>query len=152
MLYLAAILLTVLLFSGFIVVTGVEQKRGVRYFEGERAELDRTVRRAAFVFEHVDFASFLRHFVVSSAETIAHEGAHLTLLGVRFLERELTSAVKNLRGRRAVPAEAVSAPASPFVATIATFKHRLRTERKENQAAAEAIANAEPELPTEPTE
>jgi hypothetical protein len=31
----------------------------------------------------------------------------------------------------------VSAPASPFVATIATFKHRLRKERAENIAATE---------------
>jgi len=144
--YLIAILITVLLFAGFMALTSIERRRGTRYFEGERADLDRTVRRAAFVFEHVDFGSFLRHLVVSTLETLAHEIAHLTLLAVRFLERSLTRAVKNLRGRRAVPSEAASVPASAFVTTIATFKHRLRTERKENQAAAEALANAEPEI------
>ncbi|MEJ0053510.1 MAG: hypothetical protein WDN10_02170 [bacterium] len=138
MAYLIAILITVFLFLGFLALTGFERRRGFRYFERERAELDRFARRVEFIFEHVDFASFLRHLVVSTVETLAHEVVRLVLLGVRALERLLTRVVKHLRLRRAVPLEAAAAPASPFVATIATFKHRLRKERAENKAAAES--------------
>jgi hypothetical protein len=143
--YLIAILATVFLFSGFLWLTSFETGRGARYFAPERDELDRFARRVNFIFEHVDFASFLRHFVISAAETLAHEAVRLVLAGVRALERLLTRLVKYLRHRRSVPAEAVAAPASPFVATIATFKHRLRKERSANQAAAEAAEAAQPE-------
>ena len=137
MLYLGAILFSIVLFAGFIVLTGHESRRGVRVLAVERGEFDAFARRIAFIFEHVDFASFLRHLFVTAAETVAHEVVRLVLLAVRWLERSLTRLVKYLHLRRAVPLESVSAPVSPFVATIATFKHRLRKERAENKAVAE---------------
>lgn len=130
--YLIAILGTVFLFAGFLVLASYEQRRGSRYFEAERSRLDRFTRRVSFIFEHVDFASFLRHLVVSTAEIVAHELIRLVLLAVRSLERLLTRAVKYLRLRHTSPEGVTTAPASPFVATIATFKHRLRKEREEH--------------------
>lgn len=130
--YLIVILGTIFLLVGFLVLTGYEQRRGFRYFETQRKKLDMFARRVSFIFEHVDFASFLRHLVLSTAEIIAHELVRLVLLAVRAFERLLTRAVKYLRLRHVTPEGAVTAPASPFVATIATFKHRLRKEREEH--------------------
>jgi len=146
MLYLGAILLSIALFAGFLVLASHESRRGTRYFEEERSRLDAFVHRLQFIFEHVDFASFLRHLFISTAETVAHEIVRLILLGVRALERFLTRTVRYLRLRRAVPLENVAAPASPFVETIATFKHRLRKERNENIAAELAAEASEPEV------
>ena len=137
MLYLGAILFSIALFTAFLWLTASEAKRGVRVMAVERGEFDAFTRRLTFIFEHVDFASFLRHLLVTAAETVAHEFVRIVLLAVRALERALTRLVRYLHLRRVVPLESVSAPVSPFVATITTFKHRLRKEHAENKAVAE---------------
>lgn len=131
MAYLIAILVSLLVFAGFLWLVSAEAKRGTRIFTGPRAKLDREAHRVEFVFAHVDFGSALRALAVSAAERIAHDVAHAVLVAVRFVERSLTGAVRTLRTRRAekgavLPPEDAAIAPTALARTMQDIKAHLR--------------------------
>lgn len=148
MAYLIFLLITIALFAGFLLATYREERRGRRYFEEPRQELDARVARIEFIVTHVDFAAFVRDTVKSAAEQAAHDVAHATLVAVRWSERMLTRAVRTLRERRAemsasnggVAVNADGTPAAPaqaseFARAINDFKQDLRARRADAETA-----------------
>jgi hypothetical protein len=136
MIYLVSTLLAIVLFAGFILLTYMEQRRGVRYFAHSREALDKRVGRLEFIAEHVDFAAFLRDNVKAVGERIVHDTAHGSLVAVRFVERLLTRAVRSLRERRAENAiandeqKAEGPEAVSFASSMKDFSTALRDERR----------------------
>jgi len=98
--YLITILIFVLLFLIFLLLTVYEAGRGVRFFASSRYRLDTKVGRAFFVMRHVDWGAWSAHLTKTTLEVIAHDVAHGTLMAVRTLERGLTRTVRWLRMRR----------------------------------------------------
>jgi hypothetical protein len=98
--YLISILVASLLFFGFLLLTAYERRRGTRLFAAARYRLDLRVARVQFLIAHIDWGAFTAHLTRTSLETVAHDAAHGTLVGVRAVERFLTHAVRSLRTRR----------------------------------------------------
>ncbi|HEX7651324.1 MAG TPA: hypothetical protein VF439_01235 [Candidatus Paceibacterota bacterium] len=141
MAYLIAILVSLLLFAGFLWLVALEARRGRRMFAGTRAALDREAGRVEFVFAHVDFGSALRALAVAAFERIAHDIAHGVLVAVRFMERSLTGAVRTLRARRAekgavLPPE--DAAPTALARTMQDIKAHLRRHPRANRPDASA--------------
>ncbi len=128
MVYGIILLLSIALSAGFFALAAHEARRGRRYFETYRARLDREADRIAFIAAHVDFPAFLRDVSREAVERAAHELASLSLIAVRFVERVLTRAVKQLRVRRQLP-PSLPENRSSFVETLADFKTSLRSAR-----------------------
>lgn len=97
MAYIIAIVASLILFFGFLLLVRVETGRGTRVLAGFRERLDVRAARLAFIVRHVDWAAFLSHMVRSLSARVAHDVAHATLVVVRVLERMLTRFVKYLR-------------------------------------------------------
>ncbi len=130
MAYLIFILVSLALLVGFLALTQYEERRGSRFFAGERAQLDRQAARVEFIFAHVDLAAFARDEVRRIASRIGHDTVHLSLQAVRMLERVLTRLVRDLRTRHDIdttPRES----SRPFVKTLSDFKDRLKASRPE---------------------
>ena len=104
MLYLILIILSLLLFGGFLMLTNFERKRGLRVVGAWRNALDAKVSRATFIATHVDWGAFSRHLAGTFLERVLHDIAHTILRFVRTTERLLTRAVKYLRARRGITA------------------------------------------------
>lgn len=100
MTYLFLVLGSVVLFSGFLVLTIAEARTGKRVLVSPRSVLDKKVSQAMFVIEHVNWNDFLAHFVQSIAARVVHDVAHFSLVLVRFVERRLTAIVRYMRDRR----------------------------------------------------
>ena len=115
MFYLLLIAITVFLFLAFMALTLAEARTGVRLVAVPRARLDQWVSRASFVAEHVNWSEFLAHLIQSLAARIAHDIVHWTLMAVRFLERELTRAMRYLRDSR--PNVLAPQPTRPSIVT-----------------------------------
>jgi hypothetical protein len=98
--YLILLVVSILLLGGFVGLTILEARRGKRFLESPRKALDRLVQRALFLITYVHWSAFLKHVVQSLVARIAHDIAHVSLMSVRFLERELTAVVRYLRDRR----------------------------------------------------
>ena len=130
MAHLLFILITLALLAGFFALTWYEARRGTRFFEPLRSRLDRNVARSEFVLQHVDFSAFLRTEIYRIANRIGHGIAHLSLQGVRAVERLLTRLVRHLRTQR-IPDAAPRESAREFVKTLSDFKGRLRETRPE---------------------
>jgi len=124
--YLAFNLVSLALIAGFFVLSAYETKQGARLLADERARLDESITRIAFVLTHVDFAAFTRDLALRIAHRIVHDAAHFSLLIVRAAERFLTHFVRSLRTRHAndiVPHK----NAREFVKTLSDFKSHLET-------------------------
>jgi hypothetical protein len=128
--YLILIVISLVLFLGFISMTIVETRRGVRMFLPLRESFDKTASRILFVLTHVDLASFVSKLLRDLGSRIAHDGAHGSLLAVRFFERLLTRAVRTLRLRNSTTTPVAPKETSHFVRTIMYFKQTLRHSRK----------------------
>src|SRR3989338_9918767 len=100
--YVVAILISLALLAGFLLLTRFETRRGTRFFSVYRAALDARTERAMFIFTHVDFESFVKEQSRLLFARVAHDIAHLSLLVVRAVERLLTRLVKHLRIRHGV--------------------------------------------------
>ncbi|MEA2701885.1 MAG: hypothetical protein QOE22_594 [Candidatus Parcubacteria bacterium] len=98
--YLISILVAGALFLAFLLLTAYEARRGSRFFATFRYRLDSKVSRAQFLVEHIDWGALTAHLTRTSLNTVAHDAAHGTLIGVRAVERNLTRAVSVLRTRR----------------------------------------------------
>ncbi|KND51665.1 MAG: hypothetical protein ABA06_00190 [Parcubacteria bacterium C7867-001] len=132
MFYLVAVLVPLLLLSGFLTLTAYETRHNIRFFGVARAKLDARTERVAFILAHVDFGKFFFHLLRDGLAHLAHEIAQLSLVLVRLLERTLTRAVRHLRGRRAAnaPMTTQAVSSSAFVETMTYFKHTLRRSRQ----------------------
>jgi len=130
MAYLFAILVSLALFAGFLVLTAYERRRGFRVAGALRARLDTEAARVEFVLAHVDFASFFRAGAIAFAERVAHDIAHGVLRAVRLAEKLLSRAVRALRARRAQKYGAAPAPQpaaeSSIARTVSDIKTHLR--------------------------
>jgi hypothetical protein len=100
MTHLISILVAASLLVAFLLLTVFENRRGVRFFAAFRYKLDSSVSRAGFLVEHIDWGAFTAHLTRTSLNTVAHDVAQGTLMGVRAAERNLTRAVSALRVRR----------------------------------------------------
>jgi hypothetical protein len=98
--YFISLAIGILLFVGFLAVVMYETRRGKRFFEPLRRRLDRQVRLGIFVLTYVDWKGFFRHLFQSLFARMAHDVAHMFLVVVRVVERQLTSVVRYLRDRR----------------------------------------------------
>jgi hypothetical protein len=130
MFYFFFVLVSGMLFVGFLVLTKNEASRGARYFARERGTLDQEVERWTVLVSHIDIATFVRTGLRSLLARVIHDVAHASLIAVRFLEKLLTRAVQALRMRRAKSVITSTAPSSDFVATMKDFKQELRNGRK----------------------
>jgi hypothetical protein len=133
--YLIFILVALVLFAGFLLVTAHESRRGKRYAAETRASLDAAVDEFTYALSHTDVPTYVKSLVHALVARIAHDAAHAGLLLVRFLERLLTKAVRALRAERVHLIEAEKArEASAFVTQMKDFKDELRSARAEEPA------------------
>ncbi len=121
------IILSLALLGGFLALVARERANGVRAFAPARAELDREVERATYIATHVDWNSYAEEQIRTLVIRVGHTLVHGSLLGVRYVERLLTEAVRYLRARVAneAPPAAPSASARPFVQALSDFKQEL---------------------------
>ncbi len=131
MYYLIAIGISSLALVGFLALTRFEAARGVRYAADRRAHLDRFVERMGFIIAHVDFAAWAKEETRMLGHRISHAVAHLSLQGIRMLERLLTRAVKHLRAKESLRDAAPRTTERPFIGTLAEFKTELSAARTE---------------------
>ncbi len=133
MTYLTAVLGTLLLLLGFLVLSLVETMSGVRILGGLRRGLDKRVARMNFIATHIDWGGFFAYVTRSNAERVAHDIVHAVLLFVRAVERTLTRAIRSLRERVAENAPAGEpVEGSQLVATIVRFRKSLRKGTAKN--------------------
>lgn len=123
--YLLFVVFSIGLAAGFIALTAYEQRRGSRYFDAKRAALDAQVRRALFIYTHVDLAAFAREESWRLATRLGHTLAHLSLQLVRAVERVLTRLVRHIRTQHGVEVRPAG-ETREFVKTLADFKGRLK--------------------------
>lgn len=132
MIYFLIAIVPPALLTGFLVLTLIERRRGLRVLGVWRNRLDARVARASFIVAHVDWSAFTKHLLRTSAERIVHDIAHTSLIAVRTLERVLTRTVRYLRERGAHQEASTEAVAQSSVIdrTIATLRHTIRQSRR----------------------
>ena len=128
--YLILIGISLLLFVGFLSLTAVETRRGVRILLPLRESLDTFATRLLYIVTHIDLGTFTARVAKDTSSHIVHALAHSSLVGTRFIERTLTRAVRYLRTRHLPASPAVPKETSGFVRTIIYFKQTLRRSRK----------------------
>lgn len=132
MTYIILILVSLVLFGGFLALASFERARGLRVAGAYRNRLDAKVSRATFIVTHVDWGAFVRHLAGTAFERVLHDIAHFVLKLVRTTERLLTRAVKGLRERRgiAAPLDAEEGgKENPFAAGMQKMRAALRSAR-----------------------
>lgn len=130
MFYLLLIAIAILLFLAFMALTLTEVRTGTRVLAVPRARLDQWVMRAEFVLEHVDWGEFTAHLVRGILARIAHDIVHVTLMAVRFIERQLTRVMRALRDRR--PNVLAPEPSRPPVTTqVRSYVQRMIGRKKD---------------------
>lgn len=89
------------LLTGLLILRHFEVKRGVRFLESKRDQLDNNSR---FFYKYITIT--LPHIVVDIAHTVAlhitHVSSSILLIGVRMVERKLHSFVNIVNGRKEV--------------------------------------------------
>ena len=129
MAYLVSIIVTSLLFFGFLLLTYYESRHGVRFFAGARYKLDRKMARLGFLIEHVDWGAFTAHLTKTSLNTVAHDTAHASLMLVRAVERFLTRTVSALRRSRDATLPGTAARLESGIANLRSGLRRPRIVR-----------------------
>lgn len=127
--YLITILASLLLLTGFVAWSWLETRQGFRVLAGPRRRLDSKVARTVFVIQHIDWAAFFAHVARASAERIAHDAVHATLIVVRTIERMLTRNIRSLRERvqANVPEEA-PVEGSQLIAMLVRFRKSFKRD------------------------
>ena len=127
MVYLIVLGVLFLLAGGFLTLIALEADHG-RLLKDVRGFLDTKVTRLAFIARHVDWSAFVKHVLKEGSARVAHDLAHGTLVGIRFMERTLTRAVRTLRERgTAAPKET----SDGIVRTVRKFRKRSKKEAPE---------------------
>jgi hypothetical protein len=130
MLYFFLLLGSLFLFFGFVGLTLVEAKTGVRIFSVLRTRFDHTSSRILYVCTHVDLAAFFFRVSSDAFSASVHAITHASLTLVRTLERTLTRAVRHIRAKNGHAPVLPPKETSRFVRTISYFKQTLRRSRK----------------------
>ncbi len=128
MMNLLFVLVSLLLLTGFVMLTRYEARRGERLFAGYREELDKRVLKILFVLEHVDWGGYVKEEAIRIMLRLGHDIAHVSLRAVRAMERLLTTLVRHLRSQN-LPQAGMREPLRPFVKTLADFKGHLEATR-----------------------
>ncbi len=130
--YLIFIAVPLLVLAGFLALVSFEERRGSRIIlAGQRYRLDLTVARISFVVKHVDWGAFINDLVRTSVERATHDIAHMALVAVRALERQLTQVVRTLRARRDQPLLAPRADRPSRIQTAISYvKKTVQRSRK----------------------
>ncbi len=100
MLYLILILASIGLFAAFLGLTVLEARSGTRVLASQRTKLDKIIAQYTFIAKHVDWGAFVKSALQSAFERVIHDVAQVSLICVRFLERQLTGLIRTLRTRR----------------------------------------------------
>ena len=119
-----------------MLVTLVEDRKGMRILGQARDRFDVHVTRTYFVLRHVDWGAFVNDVARTGFERALHDVAHGTLIAVRFVERLLTRAVRVLRSRRQgeLPQEALEPRTSRLTGTMTYLKSTLKRTRRKPKA------------------
>lgn len=142
-----AILVFAVLLVGFLLLTGQEKKRGTRVLASARQRLDTRVASATHTLREIDIGAFLWHALRAGVEWVAHELVHVVLLGVRTLERLLTRAARELRGRRAVGDTDLRIPFLSGVERIRKALWSLKKKKEEvDVSGTEKTRDTEPKI------
>lgn len=128
--HLVFILTTLVILTGFFMLTVYEGRRGLRFFGASRGRFDQKIARVEFIVEHVDFGAFFMEESHRIAVRIGHDVAHLSLLVVRAAERLLTRAVRYFRSHYVVDTTPHES-ARGYVKTLSDFKDRLKATHPE---------------------
>jgi hypothetical protein len=123
--YLVLVLTSIMLLVGFYALTWYETGRGARLFAPHRERLDKSIGRVEFIIKHVDLKAFAREEARRLVTQAGHAVAHMSLQGVRGVERGLTRVVRHLRARHGVEVKPVG-ETREFVKTLSDFKDRLK--------------------------
>ncbi len=130
MMYLISIFIVVLVSASFVGLTVFESRKGVRYLARQRDVLDQIIEHISFVVSRVDFSAWLQAEVRGLVDRTSHGIVHLTLQGIRMVERFLTRVIKYLRTKEGAQ-DAPKATERPFIGTLADFKTQLSATRPE---------------------
>lgn len=101
--YLWFILGALVLFFGFLALTALERKRGVRVFGGARSSLDTRTTKVVEVLKTADPLDFLVRALRALFGHVFHDIANVLWATVRMLERTLAGSVRRLRAMRHHP-------------------------------------------------
>jgi hypothetical protein len=126
---LIVLLIALVLLAAFFALTSYETSRGTRLFGGVRGRFDGKVEHALFIYEHVDLNAFVHDEAQAFLLRLSHFLAHFSLQSVRFVERELTRAVRYLRARVASEIAPARPTERPFVQALGDFKEELKQTR-----------------------
>jgi len=129
--YILSIAATFVLFSGFLVFAGIEQRHGARLLGRTRTKLDRQVSRLSFVVTHIDWGGFFAHVGKAAFDRVAHDVIHFTLLLVRATERTLTRIIRTLRERLAKRTGTLPDEGTPLLSTLIRFRKQAQHETVE---------------------
>ncbi len=99
-----AIAVVALLLIGFLFLTGVEARRGVRVLGSARGSLDAAARRAGASLTSGRVLVGFGHGASGLARYAVHEVVHAVLSGIRALERFLTRTARTIRESNAAHA------------------------------------------------
>jgi hypothetical protein len=130
MTYLFLIIGSLVLFLGFLMLTIVETRMGTRVLVTPRRALDIKIGHAMFILDNVNWGAFFAHFTQSIFARIVHDVAHISLLVVRFAERQLTRVVRYLRDSRPNLLAPRPSRSSPVTQTLDYVKKSLRLPRR----------------------
>lgn len=123
---LVAIVVSGLLFAGFLMLTLAEAKSGRRAFAPLRARLDTEVAHAAGIVRRAEFGALFFHGIRAGLEYLVRTTVHGILAAVRAAERLLTRAARELRTR-----EEMLMSSRTFVsAWFSRAKRRIAPERE----------------------
>lgn len=119
-----AVLVVGALTAGFFMLASFEERTGRRFWGAARERMDAQASRAFALAREVDMGKFLFHALHAAWDHLVHDVVHFFLFVVRVLERTLTRAAREIRGRRA---EGTSAR-QPFSEGVEKIKTVLRKE------------------------
>lgn len=129
--YLIVILGSLFVLVSFVLWAHLETTRGFRVGGPLRKRLDRHVSRTGFVLTHIDWHAFTRHVARTTAERVAHDIVHTTLVVVRAVERTLTRLIRSLRARVAThEPSAEPVEGSQLIATLIRFRKSFRKNKE----------------------
>lgn len=128
MAYVLSLSLATILSGSFVALTFFEKRRGTRYFERERAALDRAVEQLLFILANVQLSAWAQDEMRRAAGRISHGVVHFSLQITRAIERSLTRIIKYLRSKQEAQ-EAPKASERAFIGTLADFKSQLSSTR-----------------------
>ncbi len=124
MAYLIAISSSLVLFFGFVGITALERKRGVRFFAPLREKLDHVTSRITKSLLAVDPLDLLVRGARVVFAHVIHDIANVLWAVVRMLERTLAGVVYKLRHLRKTDERTETN--SSFVKSISSHKQTLR--------------------------